>query len=226
MATTRKPISLLCSIGIKEDTLSSELLDILDHLFDSQDEAITAYIDNDPTAPRLTSHRGLFLFQQIEDKRIVLGSGQWPATGPCEKWFATAWPERFHAELEPHYRTEDFEAILMEDLIFPEAGSDDETALSNASRLEITRWRVATDKRDQFQSAVESLRAKRKGDDQKCTTFGAWRLDDWPVREDSSTVQEYFMVANRDALGTAGKEEAACSGLAISVEVKHYEKAV
>jgi hypothetical protein len=227
-AATKKPLSLLCWMGMNEDMPSSELLDVLDKIFTSQDEAITAYIENDPTAPRLTSHRGLFLFQQDEDKSILLGSGQWPSSAVCQDWFGNEFPAKLLAELEPLYRADVFEVVLMEDLIFPEAPADDSAALSNTSRLEIFRWRVAVDKKGEFEAAAKAFEAKQRENDQS-TTFGAWRLDDWPPRPDSDTVKEYIVVTNvggSDASLPSSPEEALCEELAVSVEKKHFTKAV
>lgn len=225
---TKKPLSLLCWMGMTQDTASSELLDVLDKIFTSQDEAITAYIESDPTAPRLTSHRGLFLFQQDEDKSILLGSGQWPSSAVCQDWFANEFPSKLQAELEPLYRADVFEVVLMEDLIFPEAPADDAGALSNTSRLEIFRWRVAADKKGEFDAAAKAFEAKRREADQS-TTFGAWRLDDWPPRDDSDTVKEYIVVTNvggGDGPLPSSPEEEACNKLAVSADKKHFTKAV
>lgn len=231
-STTKKPISLFCWMGMREETAPSELLDVLDHIFDSQDQAITAHTESNPDAPRLTSHRGLFLFQQVEDKKVLLGSGQWPSSAVCADWFTNQWPAHFQAEAAPHYRAEVFEALLMEDLIFPEASPDDSTALSNASRLEITRWRVAVEKKDAFELAVQALNSKRVEDDPQCTTFGAWRLEDWPPQADSETVKEYITVTNCGASEVADdtplpscREEDSCRELSISIDKTHFKKA-
>lgn len=228
---TKKPLSLLCWMGITEGTPTPELLDLLDQIFDSQDVAITTHIENDPTAPRLTTHRGLFLFQQVEDKRVLLGSGQWSSSTVCQDWFTNQWPAKFQTELTPHYREEVFELLLMEDLVFPEAAPDDTAALCNASRLEITRWRVALDKTDGFGAAAKALEQKRKENETQSATFGAWRLDDWPPRPDSETVKEYIMVVNCGASETAEdtplpscQEEDTCNELSILVDKKHFKK--
>lgn len=215
-------------MGMNEDTASSELLDVLDKIFTSQDEAITAHIESDPAAPRLTSHRGLFLFQQEEDKSILLGSGQWPSSAVCQDWFANEFPAGFQAELLPHYRTDVFEVVLMEDLIFPEAPSGDSAALSNTSRLAIFRWRVAVDKKDEFDAAAKAFEAKRRKADQS-TTFGAWRLDDWPPQPDSETVKEYLVVTNAGGSAAplpSSPEEDLCNELSISVDKKHFTQAI
>lgn len=227
----QKPISLLYFMDVVEEELPLECLDIFDKLFDSQDAAITAYVENNPDSPRLSSQRGIFFFHQVGDRTLMLGTSQWPSIACCRDWFLNNEPA-FLADLVPSYLRGGREIMLMEGLMFPEAASDDSAALSNAPRLEITRWRVPLDKKDNFNIAVQALERRRKENDPQSTTFGAWQLEDWPLQP-ASEIRTYVTVSNLGGSETTEneplqsfQEETMCNKLSTSAAKKHYDKAL
>jgi hypothetical protein len=237
-STTNMPVSMICFTELLGTTIPSEFLDKLDQLIDSQDEAVATYEENHSAASSLTSHRGMVLFQQIEDPRIIMGSGQWPCSAVCADWFDSEQGVQFISDMEPFHRPEAMDFAVVEGFIFPDATPDAAPSLIDALQIEVTRWRVPSEQQDRFNSAFDALQRQRMQSDLQCSIFSSWGLDDWPPRPDSETVKEFFMIAccseleppeargTGDIYGHLSKEEAVCKGLSITVEKRHYAKAL
>lgn len=219
------PVSILCFMELMGPTIPDGFLDTLDQLFDSQDEVVASYIETYAAPPSLASHRGLTLYQQAEDPRIVLGSGQWPASAVCADWFTRQAPA-FMRELEGLHRPENMETSLVDGFIFSDVDSGAPTPLFDAASIEVTRWRVPAAAAASFDAALDAL-AKRRQVGGPGSIFRSPRLDDWPPRADAAEVKEYFLIAGTEAVGeSAEAEQAVCAELAESVETKHYSKAL
>ncbi|KAH6668106.1 hypothetical protein F5X68DRAFT_265450 [Plectosphaerella plurivora] len=193
------PVSILCFMELMGPTIPDGFLDTLDQLFTSQDEVVAQYIDSYNAPPSLASHRGLTLYQQTEDPRIILGSGQWPSSAVCAEWFTKQAPA-FMRELEGLHKAEAMETALVDGFIFSDIDSGAPTPLFDAPRIELTRWRVAAAQGERFDKAIDALAGKKR---------------------------EYFLLVNRDTVDGGGSaEEVLCKELATSVEKKTYSKAV
>jgi hypothetical protein len=219
------PVSILCFMELMGPVIPDGFLDTLDRLFTSQDDVVAQYIESYSAPPSLASHRGLTLYQQAEDPRIILGSGQWPSSALCAEWFARQAPE-FMRELEGLHRPEAMETALVDGFIFSDVDSGAPTPLFDAARLELTRWRVPAAKGPQFEQAVGKLAGKKQIGGNG-SVFRSRRLDDWPPRADADVTWEFFLLASGDVAHEEGSaEEKLCEELAESVEKKHYSKAL
>lgn len=223
------PVTSCAFLEMKESRISSEFLDRIDKILDSQDAAIS----DCPSTISVT--RGAAFFQQIEDPTIVLATSQWPSTTSYWEWRKGAAAGGVISDVGEFVHNGGMPKIFMfaDGLLFGEAGDGNPSSLLEAQHISFSRWMIPSAKRDQFLKKFEHQQRQHLSLSPINSIRGSWRsLDDQDQEAEGQKCCEFITVVGCDLprevklpekndLGH-GFLEATLKPMTISIECKHY----
>ncbi|CAG9990975.1 unnamed protein product [Clonostachys byssicola] len=219
-------ISVLCYIYLHQSPIPEEFLDQLGRLLDSQDRFCIEYIKklSGPVHPALSAHRGLAVAEDEDRSGLIVASSMWPSAEACQEWFTSKTGVELVDGMSAFHDAERLDIVMVDGVFIHEEESEENSALMEAQRVEITRWRVNLNDKERFQSAFDALEQQKLKSGKQSNIWSAWQLDSWPARPDSDTIKVFVMIAKceDDSREDGSVEEKACEDVAISVEKKFW----
>ncbi|KAI3334385.1 hypothetical protein F4824DRAFT_490355 [Ustulina deusta] len=112
---------------------------------------------NVPSAPTDREARGVALFQQVEDPRVVMETAHWSSSDEHNTWLASEEYKTSSAPLGSHFDFSKLEYFHLDtDLLRPADAAAGEESLLRSPVISIGRIQVPTDKRDEFSKAWDN----------------------------------------------------------------------
>lgn len=113
---------------------------------------------NVPSAPTDREARGVALFQQVEDPRVVMETAHWSSTDEHLTWLASAEYQNSSAPLGAHFDFSKLEYFHLDtDALRPiDAAAGEEESLLRSPVVSVGRVQVPANKRNEFKQAWDS----------------------------------------------------------------------
>lgn len=123
--------------------------------FDAQADWVAR---NVPSAPKDREARGVALFQQVEDPRVVMETAHWSSTDEHVTWLASEEYKTSSAPLAAHFDFSKLEYFHLDtDALRPvDAAAGEEESLLRSPVVSVGRVQVPADKKDEFRQAWNS----------------------------------------------------------------------
>lgn len=115
---------------------------------------------NVPSAPTDREARGVALFQQVEDPRVVMETAHWSSSDEHMTWLASEEYKTSSAPLGAHFDFSKLEYFHLDTDVFqPVNAAAGEASLLRRPVISIGRAQVPADKRDEFSRAWDNGKA-------------------------------------------------------------------
>lgn len=218
------PITNLVWLTSASDAFTSESKAAMAGAFDAQAGWVADHV---PSAPKDREARGVALFQQVEDPRVVMETAHWTSGDEHATWLASEEYKASSAPLAAHFDFSKLEYFHLDTDAFRAAGAGEESLLRSPV-VSVARAQVPVEKKAEFVKAwdtgVQVLAGFAKP---RVVRFG-YRV---PKRDPETeefvifvgwpTVEQHGEFANSDGFINYANP---LRELAMALDVKHYKR--
>ncbi|KAI0866040.1 hypothetical protein F4860DRAFT_509222 [Xylaria cubensis] len=149
------PVTNLVWLTSSSETFTPENKAAMEGAFDAQADWVAR---NVPSAPTDREARGVALFQQVEDPRVVMETAHWSSTDEHNAWLASEEYKASSAPLGAHFDFGKLEYFHLDtDALRPpvDAAAGEESLLRSPV-VSVGRVQVPADKKDEFAKAWDN----------------------------------------------------------------------
>ncbi|KAK5630840.1 hypothetical protein RRF57_006555 [Xylaria bambusicola] len=188
---------------------------------------------NVPSAPTDREARGVALFQQVEDPRVVMETAHWSSSDEHNAWLSSDEYKESSAPLGAHFDFDKLEYFHLDADVFrpvvdDAAAGEEQESLLRSPVISVGRVLIPADKRDEFAKAWESGKAILEDFVKPRVVRSSFRVQ----KEDHETEEFVFFVGwpAVEKHGEFGKSPrfaeyaAPLQSLAKGLDVKHYKR--
>ncbi|KAI0490879.1 hypothetical protein F4859DRAFT_26329 [Xylaria cf. heliscus] len=148
------PVTNLVWLTSSSETFTPENKAAMEGAFDAQAGWVAR---NVPSAPTDREARGVALFQQTEDPRVVMETAHWSSSDEHNAWLASEEYKASSAPLGPHFDFSKLEYFHLDtDALRPVDATAGEESLLRSPVISVGRVQVPADKKDEFAKAWEN----------------------------------------------------------------------
>ncbi|KAI1259368.1 hypothetical protein F5Y18DRAFT_298843 [Xylariaceae sp. FL1019] len=210
------------------DTFTAENKAAMEDAFDAQADWVAR---NVPSAPKDREARGVALFQQLEDPRVVMESAHWSSTEEHMQWLASTAYRDSSAPLARHFDFSKLEYFHLDTDVFrPVDEAAGEVSLLKNPVISIARVQGPPDKKDELCKAWEESKRVLESFAKPSVLRSGYRVQ----KVDPETEEFLFFVGwpddatHRQFAKQADFERFAAplGNFAKSHDVKHYKRVI
>ncbi|KAI1351807.1 hypothetical protein F5Y01DRAFT_109729 [Xylaria sp. FL0043] len=148
------PVTNVTWLTSSSDTFTAENKAALEGALNAQADWVAR---NVPSAPTDREARGVALFQQVEDPRVVLETAHWSSSDEHGAWLAADEYKASSAPLGAHFDFGKLEYFHLDSHVFrPVDVAAGEESLLRSPVISVGRVQIAADKKDEFAKAWDS----------------------------------------------------------------------
>ncbi|KAI1117171.1 hypothetical protein F5Y14DRAFT_373383 [Nemania sp. NC0429] len=147
------PVTNLVWLTSSSDTFTPENKAAMEGAFDAQADWVAR---NVPSAPKDREARGVALFQQVEDPRVVMETAHWSSTDEHLTWLASEEYKASSAPLGAHFDFGQLEYFHLDTDALRPGGEEEEESLLRSPVVSVGRIQVPADRKDEFAQAWDS----------------------------------------------------------------------
>ncbi|KAI1174015.1 hypothetical protein F4777DRAFT_415773 [Nemania sp. FL0916] len=150
------PVTNLVWLTSASDAFTPQNKAAMESAFDAQADWVAR---NVPSAPKDREARGVALFQQVEDPRVVMETAHWSSTDEHLTWLASEEYKSSSAPLAAHFDFTKLEYFHLDtDLLRPVDAAAGEESLLRSPVISIGRVQLPADKKGDFTQSWDSLK--------------------------------------------------------------------
>ncbi|KAI0438535.1 hypothetical protein F4803DRAFT_88548 [Xylaria telfairii] len=151
------PVTNLVWLTSSSETFTPANKAAMEGAFDAQADWVAR---NVPSAPADREARGVALFQQVEDPRVVMETAHWSSSDEHNAWLASDEYKASSAPLGPHFDFSKLEYFHLDtDALRPVDVAAGEESLLRSPVVSVGRVQVPADKKDEFVKAWDDGKA-------------------------------------------------------------------
>ncbi|KAI0533452.1 hypothetical protein GGR58DRAFT_113862 [Xylaria digitata] len=143
------PVTNVVWLMSSSDTFTPRNKAAMEGAFNAQADWVAR---NVPSAPTDREARGVALFQQVENPRVVIETAHWSSSDEHSTWLASEEYKNSSAPLGEHFDFSKLEYFHLDTDVFRPVGAGEESLLRSPV-ISVGRVQVPADKKDGFQKA-------------------------------------------------------------------------
>ncbi|KAI0403652.1 hypothetical protein F4802DRAFT_281055 [Xylaria palmicola] len=155
------PITNLVWLTSSSETFTPENKAAMAAAFDAQADWVAR---NVPSAPTDREARGVALFQQVEDPRVVMETAHWSSSDEHSAWLASEEYKASSAPLGAHFDFSKLEYFHLDtDALRPVDAAAGEEPLLRSPVVSVGRFQIPAEKKEEFLKAVDKGKSILEG---------------------------------------------------------------
>ncbi|KAI1312735.1 hypothetical protein F5Y03DRAFT_381500 [Xylaria venustula] len=218
------PVTNITWLTSSSDTFTAEDQAALGRALDAQADWVAR---NVPSAPTDREARGVALFQQVEDPRVVLETAHWASSDEHGAWLATDEYKTSGAPLGAHFDFSKLEYFHLDAHVFGPV-ADGEESLLRSPVISVGRVQIAADKKEEFSKAWDTARPILEDFAKPKVVRSGFRVQKAdPDTEEFVFFVGWLSVEHHGRFGTSprfSEYAIALRTLAKNLDVKHYKR--